>query len=48
LRHAAACGALMLVIGIALLGNAESQTEPPPPDADGTACNPLNAVPDTG
>ena len=39
LRHVAACGALMLVIGFALLENAESQTEPPRPLADETACD---------
>jgi hypothetical protein len=39
LRHVAACGTVMLVIGFALLENAESQTEPPRPAADETACD---------
>jgi hypothetical protein len=38
LRHAAACGALMLAIGLALLENAGGQT-PPPPVLDETACD---------
>jgi len=38
LRHAAACAALMLVIGFALLEQAESQTEPPRPAVDEMAC----------
>jgi hypothetical protein len=38
LRHVAACAALMLVIGFALLEQAESQTERPPPAADEMGC----------
>jgi hypothetical protein len=38
-RHALACGALMLVIGFALLENAESQTEPPRPAPDQATCD---------
>jgi hypothetical protein len=45
LRHVAACGALMLVIGFALLENAESQTEPPRPLIDQTRCNMPDAAP---
>jgi hypothetical protein len=44
LRHAAACGALMLVIGFALLEQAESQTEPPRQAVDETTCE----APDAG
>jgi hypothetical protein len=40
LRRAAASGALMLIIGFALLGHAESQTEPPQPVLDGTCGTP--------
>jgi hypothetical protein len=43
LRHVAACGALMLVIGFGLLENAESQTEPSRPVMDETACDSRDA-----
>jgi hypothetical protein len=39
LRHAAACGAVMLVIGFTFLENAESQTEPPRQVPEETACD---------
>jgi hypothetical protein len=44
LRRAVAIGALMLVIGFAFLGNAESQTEPPQPVFDGTCGTPDGAA----
>jgi hypothetical protein len=44
LRRAAASGALMLVIGFAFLGNAESQTEPPQPVLNGTCGTPDGAA----
>jgi hypothetical protein len=43
-RRAAASGALMLVIGFAFLGNAESQTEPPQPVLNGTCGTPDGAA----
>jgi hypothetical protein len=46
LRHAAACGALMLVIGFALLGHAASQTEPPRPVPDEATCGTPETVPE--
>jgi hypothetical protein len=48
LRHALACGALMLVIGFALLENAESQTEPPRSAPDQTMCDAFDPAPDAG
>jgi hypothetical protein len=48
LRHALACGALMLVIGLALLENAESQTEPPQSAPDRTACDAFDPPRDAG
>jgi hypothetical protein len=48
LRHALACGALMLVIGFAFLENAESQTEPPRSAPDQTTCEALDPVHDAG
>jgi hypothetical protein len=46
LRHAATSGALMLVIGLALLENAGGQTEPPRPVLDETTCDRPNVSPD--
>jgi hypothetical protein len=46
LRHAATSGALMLLIGLALLENAGGQTEPPLPVFDETPCDPPNISPD--
>jgi hypothetical protein len=43
LRHAAACGLLMLVIGFGLLEQAESQTEPPRQTVDEKACETADA-----
>jgi hypothetical protein len=37
-RQFATCGALMLMIGLALQDNADGQTEPPRPALDETAC----------
>jgi hypothetical protein len=48
LRHALACGALMLVIGFALLENAESQTEPPRSAPDQTTCDAFDPAHDAG
>jgi hypothetical protein len=48
LRHALACGALMLVIGFALLENAESQTEPPRSAPDQTTCEAPDPAHDAG
>jgi hypothetical protein len=48
LRHAATSGAVMLLIGLALLENAGGQTEPPRPVVDETACDPPNTSPDIG
>src|SRR6266566_2638691 len=48
LRHAAASGALMLLIGLALLENAGGQTEPPQPASNETTCDPPNISPDIG
>jgi len=48
LRHAATSGAVMLLIGLALLENAGGQTEPPRPVFDETACDPPNISPDIG
>ena len=45
-RQAAACGALMLVIGLALQDRAGGQTEPPRPPVDVQACEPGNAPAD--
>jgi hypothetical protein len=39
LRHAATSGAVMLLIGLALLENAGGQTEPPRPAVDETTCD---------
>jgi hypothetical protein len=38
-RHAAICGALMLVIGLALQDRAGGQTEPAPPPVNETTCD---------
>jgi hypothetical protein len=46
LQHAATSGALMLVIGLALLENAGGQTEPPRPVFDETTCDRPNTSPD--
>ena len=46
LRHAATCGALMLVIGLTLLENAGGQTEPPRPVLDEATCDRPNISPD--
>jgi hypothetical protein len=49
LRHAAASGALMLVIGLALLENAGGQTAPPasfPPFVNETACDIADKAPE--
>jgi hypothetical protein len=48
LRHAATSGALMLLIGLALLENAGGQTEPPRPVLNETTCDPPNTSPDNG
>jgi hypothetical protein len=48
LRHAATSGAVMLVVGLALLENAGGQTEPPRPVADETTCGPPNVSSDIG
>lgn len=45
LRHAATSGALMLVIGLALLENAGGQTEPPRPVFYETTCDRANVSP---
>ena len=45
-RQAATSGALMLLIGLALLENAGGQTEPPRPVLDETTCEPPNVSPD--
>jgi hypothetical protein len=46
LRHAATSGAMMLLIGLALLENAGGQTEPPRPVFDETTCDRPNVSPD--
>jgi hypothetical protein len=46
LRHAATSGAVMLLIGLALLENAGGQTEPPRPVFDETTCDRPNVSPD--
>ncbi len=46
LQHAATSGALMLVIGLALLENAGGQTEPPRPVLDETTCGRPDLSPD--
>jgi hypothetical protein len=48
LRHAVACGALMLVIGFALLENAESQTDPPRSAPGQTTCGAPEPALDAG
>jgi hypothetical protein len=48
LRHAATSGAVMLLIGLALLENAGGQTEPPRPVVNETTCGPPNVSPDIG
>src|SRR5260370_7716542 len=45
LRHAATSGALMLLIGLALLENAGGQTEPPRPALNETQSDPPNISP---
>jgi hypothetical protein len=47
-RHAATSGALMLLIGLALLENAGGQTQPPRPVPDETTCDPPEISPDIG
>jgi hypothetical protein len=44
-RHAAASGALMLVIGLALQEHAGGQTEPPRPAFDESACDAVKRSP---
>jgi hypothetical protein len=46
LRHAATSGAVMLLIGLALLENAGGQTEPPRPVVNETTCDRPNISPD--
>jgi hypothetical protein len=46
LRHAATSGAVMLLIGLALLENAGGQTEPPRPVVNETTCDRPNILPD--
>jgi hypothetical protein len=46
LRHAAASGALMLLIGLALLENAGGQTEPPRPIPEEATCDPAAVSPE--
>jgi hypothetical protein len=46
LRHAATSGAVMLVIGLALLENAGGHTEPPRPVVNETTCDRPNVSPD--
>jgi hypothetical protein len=46
LQHAATSGALMLVVGLALLENAGGQTEPPRPVFDETTCDRPDLSPD--
>jgi hypothetical protein len=48
LRHAATSGAVMLLIGLALLENAGGQTEPPRPVVNEAPCDPPNISPDIG
>jgi hypothetical protein len=46
LRHAATSGAVMLLIGLALLENAGGQTEPPRPVVNETTCDRPTVSPD--
>jgi PadR family transcriptional regulator, regulatory protein PadR len=46
LRHAAASGILMLVVGVALLENAGGQTPPAPPVLDETVCDGADKAPE--
>jgi hypothetical protein len=48
LRQAAACGAVMLVIGLAFLENAGGRTEPLWPTPDKGACDTRSTAADTG
>ena len=47
-RQLAACGALMLLIGLALQDNAGGQPAPPPPAIDATDCDLPGGSPQTG